>query len=112
MPTINGTLERFHAASLLGLAAFAIFAAGSFTLVLAQQPGQETFPSCERASDALFAAIQRKDVPALLQILGPAAKEIVSCGDEEEDRKSQQQFAEKYQEMHRLAMEPGGTTVL
>src|SRR5258708_23447207 len=35
---------------------------------------------------SLFTAVQRKDVPALLQILGPAAKEIVSSGDEEEDR--------------------------
>ena len=97
---------------LLRLVAFAIFAADSFTLVLAQQPGQKTFPSCERASDALFTAVQREDVPALLQILGPAAKEIVSSGDQEEDRKSQQQFAEKYQEMHRLAREPDGTIVL
>jgi hypothetical protein len=112
MSTINVKLECFHVGRLLGLAAFAIFAAGSFILVLAQQPGQETFPSCERASDALFTAVQRKDVPALLQILGPAAKEIVSSGDEEEDRKSQQQFAEKYREMHRLVREPDGTTVL
>jgi hypothetical protein len=106
MSPLNGKLV------LLRLAAFAIFAAGSFTLVLAQQPGQKTFPSCERASDALFTAVQREDVPALLQILGPAAKEIVSSGDQEEDRKSQQQFAEKYQEMHRLAREPDGTIVL
>ena len=106
MSPLNGKL------GLLNLAAFAIFAAGSFTIVLAQQPGQKTFSSCERASDALFTAVQREDVPALLQILGPAAKEIVSSGDQEEDRKSQQQFAEKYQEMHRLAREPDGTIVL
>jgi hypothetical protein len=112
MSSINGNCERFHVGRLLNLAAFAIFAAGSFTLVAAQQPGQKTFPSCERASDALFAAVQREDVPVLLQILGPAAKEIISSGDEEEDRKSQQQFVEKYQEMHRLASEPDGTTVL
>src|SRR5882724_6310495 len=90
MSPLNGKL------GLLNLAAFAIFAAGSFTIVLAQQPGQKTFSSCERASDALFTAVQREDVPALLQILGPAAKEIVSSGDQEEDRKSQQQFAENW----------------
>jgi hypothetical protein len=94
------------------LTALALFAVASFTHVLAQQPGQKTFPSCERASDALFAAVQREDLPVLLQILGPAAKEIISSGDEEEDRRSQQQFAEKYQEMHRLASEPDGTIVL
>jgi hypothetical protein len=112
MSTLNGKFERFHAGRLLRLGAFAIFTAGSFTLVLAQQPGQKTFPSCERASDALFTAVQREDVPALLQILGPAAKEIVYSGDEEEDRKSQQQFAKKYREMHRLGRESDGTTVL
>jgi len=112
MSPVNWSFERFHAGRLFRIVAFAIFAAGSSTLVLAQQPGQKTFPSCELASDALFAAVQKGDVPVLLQILGPAAKEIISSGDQEEDRKNQQQFAEKYQDMHRLASEPDGITVL
>jgi hypothetical protein len=104
--------ERFHAGRLIRLAAFAIFMTGSSSLALAQQPGQKTFPSRELASAALFDAVQRADVPALLQVLGPAAKKIISSGDEDEDRKSQQQFVEKYKEMHRLASEPDGTTIL
>jgi hypothetical protein len=48
----------------------------------------------------------------MLEILGPDGKQIVSSGDEAEDAESRANFVQRYQEMHRLAKEPDGTTVL
>jgi hypothetical protein len=104
--------ERFQLGKLISLAALAIFATGSFNLALAQQPRQKTFNACEEASDALFVAVQKDDRSALLEILGPAATEIISCGDQAEDRSDREQFVQKYKEMHRLVRESDGTTTL
>jgi hypothetical protein len=112
MIKMRENLERFHFGKLVRLAAFAIFATGSFNLALAQQPRQKTFSACEEASAALFAAVQTDDQSALLEVLGPAAIEIISCGDVTEDRTNRQQFVEKYKEMHRLVRESDGTTTL
>ena len=111
MLNLRKTSGRFHLRKLASLAAFAIFATASLNLALAQQPRQKTFSACEEASAALFVA-QQDDQRALLEILGPAATEIISCGDEAEDRSNRQQFVEKYKEMHRLVRESDGTTTL
>ncbi len=80
--------------------------------VLAQQPGQKTFSSPEEASTALVAAAQTNDEKAMIDILGPDGRQIVSSGDENEDTQSRANFVQRYQEMHRLVMEPDGTTTL
>ena len=112
MLNMRQNFERFHLGTLAGLAGFVIFTTCSFNLVLAQQPQQKTFGSCEEASAALFVAVQNDDQSALSEILGSAATEITSCGDKEEDRSERQQFVAKYQEMHRLVRESDGTTTL
>ena len=112
MLNMKDNFERFHPGKLARLAAFATFATCAVNLALAQQPRQKTFSACEEASSALFAAVQKDDRPALLEILGPAATEIISSGNEAEDQSNRQQFVEKYQEMHRLVREKDGTTIL
>jgi hypothetical protein len=95
------------------LAAVALLlTAGVSTRCLAQQPGQKTFSSPDEAAQALVAATQNNDEKALLDILGPDAKDVVSSGDEAEDAESRARFVEKYQQMHRLVKEPDGTTTL
>ncbi len=76
------------------------------------QVGQEAFPSAAKATEALVTAMQKDDEPSLLKVLGPHAKDIVSSGDDAEDRDNRRQFVEKYQQMHRLVKEPDGTTTL
>jgi hypothetical protein len=106
-------LDKFHWANLPKLAAVAILLTGCFaTRSMAQQPGQETFSSAEEASNALVTAAQSNDEKALLDILGPDGKQIVSSGDATEDAHNRANFVEKYQEMHRLVKEPDGTTTL
>src|ERR1700691_565588 len=79
---------------------------------MGQQPGQKTFASPEEASNALFAAAQSNNENAMIDILGPDGKQIVSSGDEIEDAHSRADFVHGYQEMHRLVDEPDGTTTL
>ena len=112
MLNMRKSLESFHFGKQARLAAIAILATSSLIPALAQEPRQKTFGACEEASAALFAAVQRDDQHALLEILGPAATAIISSGDEAEDRSNRQQFVEKYQEMHRLVRESDGTTTL
>jgi hypothetical protein len=81
-------------------------------LGLAQQAGQKTFASADDASQALFAAAQSGDRAALLEILGPAGAPIVSSSDDVQDKNSRDEFVARYQQMHRLAKEPDGTTTL
>jgi hypothetical protein len=48
----------------------------------------------------------------MVDILGPAGKQLVSSGDETEDTANRANFVQRYQEMHRLVKEPDGTTTL
>jgi hypothetical protein len=66
-----------------------------------QQLTQQTFASAQEASRALFAAVQRNNEQAVMRILG-GGKELVSCGDEVEDKSERELFVEKYRQMHRL----------
>lgn len=103
----------FHWANLAKLAAVAAL----LTLCLpassaAQQSGQKTFASAAEAANALVAAAKNNDEKAMLEILGPEGKQVVSSGDEAQDAESRANFVERYQEMHRLVKEPDGTTIL
>lgn len=99
--------------NLAKLATAAIILAASFSAsAVAQQAGQKTFSSAQEASQTLATAAQNNDEKAMLSILGPSGKQIVSSGDEAEDAESRATFAKRYQEMHRLVKEPDGTTIL
>jgi hypothetical protein len=84
----------------------------SFAPVFAQESGQRTFASAGEASRALFAATQAQDEQALLSILGPAGKDVLSSGDPQEDLDARTGFVVKYQEMHRFVTETNGTVTL
>ena len=105
--------DIFQSANLPTLAAVAILLTACFAIrSMAQQPGQKTFSSPEDASNALVTATQNNDEKAMLDILGPDGKQIVSSGDETEDAESRANFVQRYEQMHRLVKEPDGTTVL
>jgi hypothetical protein len=113
MQRMKLNFDTFHWAHLPELAATAILVMGCLAIrSMAQQPGQKTFPSAEEASNALVTATQNNDEKAMLDILGPDGKQIVSSGDETEDARNRAAFVDRYQEMHRLVKEPDRTTVL
>jgi hypothetical protein len=80
--------------------------------VTAQQQGQKTFSSADEACHALIGALKGGDDKALLQILGPDGKEIISSGDPAEDAANRANFVSKFQQMHRMVVEPNGTTTM
>jgi hypothetical protein len=105
--------DKCHWANLPQWTALAILLMGCFPLRSpAQQPGQKTFSSPEEASNALVTAAQSNDEKAMLDLLGPAGKPIISSGDETEDARGRADFVQGYREMHRLVKEPDGTTTL
>src|SRR6266481_6259076 len=107
------SFDKLDWTNLLEMAAVGILLAGGFPVrSVGQQQGQKTFSSPEEASNAFIAAAQRNDEKAMLAILGPDGKQIVSSGDETQDAQSRANFVEKYQEMHRLVKEPDGTIML
>jgi hypothetical protein len=104
---------KFDLADLLKIAAVAILVLACFAAgVAAQQKGQKTFSSPEEASAALVAAAQNNDEKAMLEILGPAGKQIVSSGDPTEDAENHANFARRYQQMHRFVKEPDSSVVM
>ena len=106
-------LTTFQGGNLPKLAAVAVLLFASWPAISqAQQPGQKTFPSAEAASMALVTATQNNDEKAMLEIFGPDGKTVVSSGDVVEDQANRNNFVKKYHEMHRLVMEPDGTTTL
>lgn len=78
----------------------------------AQQKGQKTFASAEEATKAFYAAAKANDEKALLEILGPDGKDIVTSGDQVEDAHNHANFARRYDQMHRLVKEPNGETII
>jgi hypothetical protein len=105
--------ERFplRASAPVALAGFALLAAGHAGLSLAGTVGQLTFNSAEEASNALFLAVKNHNEPALMKVLG-AGRELVDSDDAAQDRLDREQFAQKYEQMHRLAREGSGVTRL
>jgi hypothetical protein len=99
------TLVQFAVSVLFALSLRCSFA-------FAQEPRQRTFASTEEASRALFDATKAQDEQALLSILGPAGKDVLSSGDPVEDLDARTSFIIKYQEMHRFVTEGNGTLTL
>lgn len=101
------TLVRFVVSVL-----FALSLGCSYAPTFAQEPGQRTFASAEDAGRALFDAMQTQDEQAPLSILGPAAKDVLSSGDPQEDLDARTGFVVKYQQMHRFVTQANGTVTL
>ena len=69
-----------------------------------------SFKTPEAAVDALVAAIQKDDVPALQKLLGPGAEDLLSSGDPVQDKADRDDFVARYQQKHSL--EPNGADAM
>ena len=106
----SGAHSGTRMTAVLVLAVVVLVTAGAQSC-FAQQQQQRTFSSAEEATHALVVAAQSHDEAALMNILG-AGSEVVSTGDNVQDKLEHEQFVQKYQEMHRLVREPDNTTIL
>ena len=95
---------------LSALLATALFALGSGSHFGLQtnappaQPAQKGFGTPDEAAKALIAAAKNFDVPVLLEILGPDAKDLVSSGDPVGDKRRSTTFAELAQEKQSISL--------
>jgi hypothetical protein len=73
-------------------------------------PPQKTFESLDDAVHAFVTAIRADDKKALVEILGPQGRPLVSSGDDAADRAAFKRFVAEYDRAHRL--EGGGGRVV
>ena len=67
---------------------------------------RKTFDTSQQAADAMILAVKSDDVPALLQIFGPAGKDFVDTSDDVQDKKSRAAFAALVQEKMHVDTDP------
>ncbi len=67
---------------------------------------QKTFGTPQEAAEALIAATDSYDVPALLKIFGPDGHDLVSSADPVRDKSIAQKFAAKARERKVVAIDP------
>jgi hypothetical protein len=104
------TISRCSQAA-VSRAILALGIAGGFSLALAQESAQPTFPSAGAATQSLFQAVQNNDEQTIASILG-GPTELTSSQDPGVDKADRELFVEKYQEMHRLSRESDGSVTL
>jgi hypothetical protein len=76
------------------------------------KPSAKGFASPDEAGNGLRDAAKSGDQEALLAILGPESKEIISSGDAAEDKATVVAFVAAYEAMHRWRKMPDGTQIL
>lgn len=108
----NVTLKKDFQRGSVAAVALTLLVLSYVLISSAQQAGQKTFASAQSASRALYEAEQQGDEKAMLEILGPAGKDVISSGDPVEDLNSRMSFVVKYEQMHRLVQESNGTVAL
>ena len=110
---INDNRRRRAASPTIGLlAVILILVLGRAWSASAQAAGQKTFSSAAEASDALAAAVQSHDQAAMLSILGPSGRDLISSGDPVADKNNEDTFAAQYRALHQFAEAGDGRTFL
>jgi hypothetical protein len=84
----------------------------SSILGFAQANGEKTFASPGDAVLALYNAAKSNDTPALNALFGSNAQKILNTGDPVADKNALANFVRRYEQMHRVVMEPDGTVTL
>ena len=71
-----------------------------------QQPAHKEFAQPAAAAEALIQAAETFDVPALLEILGPDSKDLVTTDDPVLDKKRAVEFASLGRQKHVMVVDP------
>jgi len=82
------------------------------TLAFAQQHNEKTFATPGDAVLALYKAAKANDAPAMDGLFGSNAKAILNTGDAVADKNQVDNFIRRYDQMHRVVIEPDGTVTL
>jgi hypothetical protein len=82
------------------------------TVASAQQAGEKTFPSPGDAVFALYNAAKADDSQSLAAILGSNFGPLLHTGDDVADKNLMANFVGRYDQMHRVVVEPDQTATL
>jgi hypothetical protein len=91
------SLKPLHRAALPGIMALALLSSPS--------QAQQSYPTPEDAAAALAAAVKSGPNSAIMKVLGNAAEDIVSSGDEVADAGTRQRFTSMYDSKHLIKAE-------
>jgi len=100
---------------LVSLAASLPAIVGPFIIIAAayaQPSNEKTFATPGDAVEALYEAGKANDQAALSAIFGTHAGELLHSGDDVADKKTTDNFLQRYDQMHRVVIEPNGTATL
>jgi hypothetical protein len=78
----------------------------------AQQAGERTFASPGDAVLAVYNAAKTSDYPTLMAIFGTNSSQILHTGDDVADKNLLTNFVSRYDQMHRVVVEPDQTVTL
>jgi Protein of unknown function (DUF2950) len=84
----------------------------SISAALCFASDQKTFATPGEAVKALMAAVESNNQDELLAVFGPDAKDLVSSGDDVQDRNSRAAFVKSYKAKHAIIAEDPNTRVL
>jgi Protein of unknown function (DUF2950) len=101
----SGSIRALSLAALLSAFAASVLA-GQAKPDAASQPAQLSFATAKEAADAFVKAASDYDAPALLQILGPDGKDIVTSADAVADKNNAAAFAAKAREKMEVVPDP------
>jgi hypothetical protein len=79
---------------------------------LGQPGGQKTFASPGDAAQAIFDAIRAGDMQTMMNILGSGSQALLHSGDEVADKNTREAILQRYDQMHRVVVEPDNTVTL
>src|ERR1700683_3519950 len=111
----NSMAPRSAVAVAVGRAAtVALMAAMVFSAALcfAQKGNEKTFASPGDAVLALYNAAKAGDTQASDAIFGSSASDILHTGDKVADENMRTEFVKRYDQMHRVVLEPDGSVTL
>ncbi len=81
-------------------------------LARAQQGNEKTFASPGDATLALYTAVKSGDSQTVAAIFGSNSNDILHTGDEVADKNMADNFIRRYEQMHRVVIEPDQTATL
>ena len=84
----------------------------SISAALCFASDQKTFATPDEAVKALMAAVESNNQDELLAVFGPDAKDLVSSGDDVQDRNSRAAFVKSYKAKHAIIAEDPNTRVV
>jgi hypothetical protein len=85
---------------------------GAFSVSLAADTPQKSFPSPEEAVSSLVAAVRADDIKEMRIILGPGSEALISSGDDVADRAGREKFLKAYDQVNRLEQASADRVVL